>query len=131
MVVAANADGEHNSSNDTQPRQQQHSLVDLAPTILRNACAGMCFWACQRGMRMCGEREAGSQSQAAAAAVGAYARLQEGEGQDSSCYVREYRGTARLLRDCAATAVLHSDMAQVLEGLDRQLAMFDAALQRV
>jgi hypothetical protein len=40
----------HETHHDDHER---HSLIDLAPNILRNICAGMCYWSCQRGMDLC------------------------------------------------------------------------------
>ncbi|KAH8913027.1 hypothetical protein BR93DRAFT_872478 [Coniochaeta sp. PMI_546] len=99
---------------------QQHSLVDLAPNILRNACAGLCYWACQRGIDIV-ERQSGSP------AVQAYTRRGGGDEEQ----VNVYKETAQLLRDCVATAVSHKDTAKVLERLDGQLTSLEASLERL
>jgi hypothetical protein len=100
----------------TGAHQQQHSLVDLAPNILRNACAGLCFWACQRGIDLWSRQ--GHQPHA----LHAYVR---GRGGSEEEQVRMYRETAQLLRDCVATAVSHRDTGQVLRRLDGQRALLD------
>lgn len=98
---------------------QQHSLVDLAPSILRNACTGLSFWACQRGLDIW-------ERQGASFAFQAYARNECSKEEQ----VKMYRETAQLLRDCVATAVSHKDTVQVLERLDRHRALLETLLER-
>lgn len=97
----------------------QHSLVDLAPNILRNACAGLCFWACQRGIDIC-------EGRGRSFAFHAYA----GKGGRKERHAEMYKNTAQLLRDCVATAVSHKDTMQVLQRLDGQRALLDNLLQQ-
>ncbi len=112
-------------------RDQQdkpHTLIDLAPNPLRNACAGMCFWSCQRGSEFCrrpppillypsstgdltGRRDAGSD------------RWRR--------HINTYAETARVLRDAVATATSHHDTAQVLERLDKQRALLETKLNNI
>jgi hypothetical protein len=99
---------------------QQHSLVDLAPNILRNACAGLSFWACQRGINIW-ERQGGSH------AFQAYARNERSKEEQ----VKMYKEIAQLLRDCVATAVSHKDTVQVLERVDCQRALLETLLERL
>jgi transcription factor-like protein/Zn(2)-Cys(6) binuclear cluster domain-containing protein len=98
----------------------QHSLVDFAPNALRNICAGLCFWACQRAIDTC-ERWTPS------IAFQAYTRKVGSKEQQ----VKTYRETAQLLRDSVATAVSHKDTAQVLERLDGQRALLETLLERI
>jgi len=51
-------------------------------------------------------------------------------GHDEAKQVRGYKETAQLLRDAAATAVSHKDTLRVLERVDRQRALLDAALEQ-
>ncbi|CAL5875071.1 uncharacterized protein PFLUO_LOCUS9375 [Penicillium psychrofluorescens] len=97
---------------------ERHSLIDLAPTVLRNTCAGMCFWSCQRGIELCNR---GSPS---------LLRSPHENNGDDRCkrHVQTYVETAQLLRDTAATATSHRDTAQILERLDKQRALLDSSL---
>ena len=102
-----------------------HSLIDLAPTPLRNVCTGTCFWSCQRGiefcrrpppilLHICSTRDLTSRRCA---------------GSDNlRRHVNTYAETARLLRDAAATATSHHDTARVLERLDKQRALLETKL---
>ena len=96
-----------------------HSLVDLAPTALRNICAGLCFWACQRGIDICEHRGGPLATQV---------YLREGSSKEEQ--VKLYKETAHLLRDSVATATSHKHTAQVLERLDQQRALLQTLLER-
>ncbi|KAJ5815505.1 hypothetical protein N7474_007282 [Penicillium riverlandense] len=96
----------------------RHSLVDLAPSVLRNACAGLCFWSCQRGIELCNR---GTPS--------LLRSTHENNGDDRfNRHVQTYVEAAQLLRDTAAKASSHRDTAQILERLDKQLALLDSRL---
>jgi hypothetical protein len=97
---------------------ERHSLIDLAPNILRNICAGMCYWSCQRGIDL-GDS-------------GPPRLLQSRHANDSEEIlkrkVRNYVEIAQLLRDAAATATSHRDTAHVLERIDKQRELLDSRL---
>ncbi|KAJ5176366.1 uncharacterized protein N7482_002243 [Penicillium canariense] len=95
---------------------ERHSLIDLAPSVLRNICAGMCFWSCQRGIELCNR---GSPT--------LLRSTHENNGDDGfKRHVQTYVETAQLLRDTAATATSHQDTAQILERIDKQRALLDS-----
>ncbi|KAL7822593.1 hypothetical protein V8C26DRAFT_389411 [Trichoderma gracile] len=103
----------------TQPRS--HSLVNLAPSIARNICAGLCFWICERGKQALGH---GSPS-----ATMARSQNRQKEAQPAKQDVNDYREAAQQLRSAVATATSHRDTEQVLDRLDKQIALFEAALE--
>lgn len=95
---------------------KRNSLVDLA-LFIRNTCAGMCFWSCQRGIELCRRRTPSLlQFRGPASARG------DGIGNEKR-HIDTYVETAQLLRDAVATATSHRDTTQVLEGLDKQRAL--------
>jgi hypothetical protein len=94
-------------------------LIDLAPKVLRNICAGMCYWSCLRGIDLVNS--------------GSLPRLlrssHENDGDDGvKRQILNYVEMARLLRDTAATATSHQDTAQILERIDKQRALLDSRL---
>lgn len=98
---------------------ERHSLIDLAPKVLRNICAGMCYWSCLRGIDLVNS--------------GSLPRLlrssHENDGDDGAKrQILNYVEIARLLRDTAATATSHQDTAQILERIDKQRALLDSRL---
>lgn len=95
---------------------KRNSLIDLAPFV-RNTCAGMCFWSCQRGMELC-RRGAPSSLQ-----FSGPASAQGDEMGNKKRHINTYVETAQLLRDAVATATSHRDTMQVLERLDKQRAL--------
>jgi hypothetical protein len=96
----------------------RYALTDLAPNILRNACAGTSYWICQRGIDTFARYDKPSGQK--------YVR-EEGMGKEQ---VKRYQETASVLRDAAAVAVSHQDTAKVIERVDRQRARLDDALER-
>lgn len=97
---------------------ERHSLIDLAPSVLRNICAGMCFWSCQRGIELCNR-----------GCPSLLRSTHENNGYDGfKRHVQTYVETAQLLRDTAATATSHQDTAQILERLDKQRELLDSRL---
>jgi len=112
---------EAETGGSTAAHQQQHGLIDLAPNILRNACAGFCYWTCQRGIDICGRQDDRPH------AFQAYARSGGSKEERAKMWMKE----AQLLRDCVATAVSHKDTAQVLKRLDHQLGLLQALLERL
>ncbi|GFG24138.1 hypothetical protein IFM61606_04038 [Aspergillus udagawae] len=97
---------------------ERRSLINLAPNILRNICAGMCYWSCQRGIDLCDS--------------GPPRLLQCRHANDREEIlkrkVRNYVEIAQLLRDAAATATSHRDTAHVLERIDKQRELLDSRL---
>jgi hypothetical protein len=102
---------------------KRHSLIDLAP-VLRNICAGMCFWSCQRGIGFCrcGLPSLLQQS---------HLRGHTSGGGDKKRHINTYAESAQLLRDAVATATSHKDTAQVLERLDKQRDLLKAELSDI
>jgi hypothetical protein len=96
---------------------KQKSLIDLAPLALRNACAGLCFWACQRGIKA---------TQISRTGIPLGRRGHPGNVQKHPALA--YLESARLLRDSAAKATSHRDTADILERLDKQIALLQAEL---
>ncbi len=87
---------------------QEYSLVDLAPSIVRDICKGLCVWTCFRGKKLLREGELGG-----------------GRGSTTTRVVGDrvagYRRVAGLLRDAVATAVSHVDTEQIVGYLDGQI----------
>ncbi|ETS06650.1 hypothetical protein M419DRAFT_126082 [Trichoderma reesei RUT C-30] len=113
---------QHSATSNRGVVAQTHSysLVDLAPSIARDICAGLCFWICERGKQALGH---GSPS---ATIARSQRRLKE--AQPAKQDVNDYRKAARQLRSAVATATSHRDTEQVLDRLDKQTALFEAAL---
>lgn len=98
---------------------KRHSLIDLAPFV-RNTCAGMCFWSCQRGIELC-RRGTPNLLQFPNSWGPTSTR---GDGiNNKKRHIDSYVETTQLLRDAVATATSHKDTAQVLERLDKQRAL--------
>jgi hypothetical protein len=101
-----------------QQEHERHSLINLAPNILRNICAGMCYWSCQRGIDLCDS--------------GPPRLLQSRHANDREEIlkqkVRNYVEIAQLLREAAATAISHRDTAHILERIDKQRKVLDSRL---
>ncbi|KAI5460126.1 hypothetical protein BGZ63DRAFT_490464 [Mariannaea sp. PMI_226] len=93
-----------------------HSLADLAPTIVRNAFAGTCFWTCVRGQELL-ERNVPSPMGLPRPIPGDASSLKQ---QRISDYLR----VAETLRDAVVTAVSHKDTRQGVERVDEQLSAF-------
>ena len=99
------------------PDNTQHSLVDMAPSILRNICAGVCFWTCTHGKELLQARP-GSMTRFKLLPSSGSAESGETDVQDR---VRKYIEIAGTLRDVVATATSHKDTYKVLDRLDTQL----------
>ena len=96
---------------------KRHSLIDLAPLALRNACAGLCFWACQRGIKS---------MQLSRTGIPLGRMGHPGNAQKHPAHA--HLESARLLRDSAAKATSHRDTGDVLERLEKQIALLQAEL---
>ncbi|TFB05405.1 hypothetical protein CCMA1212_003046 [Trichoderma ghanense] len=107
------------SNRGVVAQNHSHSLVDLAPSIARNICAGLCFWICERGKKVLGH---GSPSTTIARS-----QTRQKEAQSAKQDVNDYIEAARQLRSAVATATSHRDTEQVLDRLDKQIALFEAA----
>ena len=83
------------------------ALVDLAPSILRDICVGLCVWTCARGRKALQE-----------SVQGIY-RVREGADR-----WKGYLDVVSLLRRVAAGAVSHCDTASRLAMLDGQVTSF-------
>ncbi|KAJ5096807.1 hypothetical protein N7456_007528 [Penicillium angulare] len=104
------------NQHDIHENGNEFSLVDLAPLALRNVCAGLCFWICQRGITAIQRGSAQIQTQ------------MQVQTQTQKQMMESYIENARLLRDTAAKAVSHRDTGDVLERLDKQVALFEEQL---
>jgi hypothetical protein len=93
-------------------KNEQHSLVDLAPNVIRNACAGTCFWLCHRRTKLCLRH----------LPTAHLPRNNHGE-QEGRPHINPYATAAKQLRDAASTATSHSDTMQIVEYLDTQRAL--------
>ena len=104
---------------------KRQSLIDLAPLALRNVCAGLCFWTCQRGIETGHHGSAGpvQYSNTQARSNRKKARINCGEHP-----IHAHLENARLLRDAAAKATSHRDTADILKRLDREIALLKAEL---
>ncbi|RHZ47230.1 Zn(II)2Cys6 transcription factor [Aspergillus thermomutatus] len=96
---------------------KQHSLIDLAPLALRNACAGLCFWTCQRGINS-------TQLSTTRAPLGRRGPPENSQKHPAHAHIEN----AQLLRDAAAKATSHRDTAEILERLDKQIALLKAEM---
>jgi Fungal specific transcription factor domain len=105
--------------------EKRHSLIDLAPSALRNICAGMCFWSCQRGIEFC--RRAPPILLHFSSTRDRTSRRCAGI-DNKKRHINTYIETAQLLRDAVATATSHHDTAHVLERLDKQRALLKTEL---
>lgn len=96
----------------------KHSLVDLAPNIVRNIFAGLCVWTSIRGKRLAGDSSISSPFVIRTKGV-------REDGDDArKRMLWEYVDTAKLLRGTAAKAVSHRDTEKRLEGVDGFLKPF-------
>ncbi|KAL5094529.1 hypothetical protein Trisim1_007114 [Trichoderma cf. simile WF8] len=100
---------------------QSHSLIDLAPSIARDICAGLCYWTCERGKRVFRHGSSGFTN------IRPRNRQQEGKSEKDQRKpdVNDYREGAKEFRSAVATATSHRDTEYVLERLDKQIASFE------
>ncbi|GAM34288.1 hypothetical protein TCE0_015f01763 [Talaromyces pinophilus] len=104
--------------DDSGHTTKRHSLVDLAPNILRNICAGMCYWSAQRGIELC------QRGPSELLRISRHRSMGKDDGGDMKFQiVSTYIETASLLRETAATATSHNQTKQVLERIDHQLGL--------
>ncbi|KAL7937744.1 hypothetical protein V8C35DRAFT_187828 [Trichoderma chlorosporum] len=103
---------------------RSHSLIDLAPSITRNLCAGLCFWICERGKKVLRH---GSPS---LTIIHPKNRQQEARNEKDQRKqdVSDYREAAKEFRSAVATATSHRDTECVLQRLDKQIASFEEAV---
>lgn len=100
---------------------QSHSLIDLAPSIARDICAGLCFWTCGRGKKVFRHGSSGL------ANIRPRNRQQEAKNETDQRKqnVNDYRESVKEFRSAVATATSHRDTEYVLERLDKQIASFE------
>ena len=109
---------------------RRHSLIDLAPFVLRNACAGLCFWSCQRGIEMC-RRGPSSLLKSSHRRGHSSGSRDSTEKKGKEPHIQSYVETAQVFRDSVATATSHQDTARVLDGLDKQRALLQAEVDKI
>jgi hypothetical protein len=98
---------------------KQHSLVDLAPLALRNVCAGLCYWSCQH---------LNDSNSTRISKTPALLDRMEARPDDQNHKMDDRIQNAKLLRDTAAKAISHRDTADILERIDKQIAIFEEKL---
>ncbi|KAF4439106.1 hypothetical protein F53441_12657 [Fusarium austroafricanum] len=93
-----------------------YSLIDLAPSVLRNICAGTCYWLSERGLRLLSGdmpiRPAGIE-------------IQNGESRTKGYLMKaagNFMNAAVTLRDAVETAGSHMDTLAMVEQLDKQIS---------
>ncbi|RFU80137.1 fungal transcriptional regulatory [Trichoderma arundinaceum] len=103
---------------------QSYSLFDLAPSIARDICAGLCFWICERGKNVLRH---GSPSVTHVHPKNRHREAKAGKDKtkQDAC---EYMKAAKEFRSAVATATSHRDTKYVLERLDKQIVSFEEAL---
>ncbi|KAK9236478.1 hypothetical protein V1525DRAFT_406956 [Lipomyces kononenkoae] len=96
----------------------QKSLADLAPQMVRNICAGACFWICLRGKAtFSGE----------VLNVIQFGTTPNGEDTRKTT-MENYVRAAKLLREAVGTAISHKDTEQVLENIDKPIALLEEGI---
>jgi hypothetical protein len=115
---------QYSATMDGHATANGHSLIDLAPSIARDICAGLCFWICERGKTVLRH---GSPS---ITNIHPKNRQREAESEKDQRKkdVDDYMKTAKKLRSAVATATSHRDTKFVLERLDKQITSFEEAL---
>jgi hypothetical protein len=99
----------------------QRSLVDLAPLALRNVCAGLCYWSCENLNDI-------DSTQKYKTCAPLDRRQPQLDGPNQA--MDDIMQNVKLLRDTAAKATSHRDTADVLERLNKQVAMLEEKLSR-
>ncbi|KAJ6003766.1 hypothetical protein N7522_006458 [Penicillium canescens] len=110
-----------NTIKEYRPGDQysEKPLVDLAPSILRNVCAGLCCWVCSRGMESLELHEPQVPDIHSSSREGRLQTL----GKDAKAQRRaDYAELAKTFRDSVAAASSHRDTKQIVEHLDDQIA---------
>ncbi|KAF5136900.1 Depudecin biosynthesis cluster-specific transcription activator DEP6 [Metarhizium anisopliae] len=108
-------------------RRGTHTLVDLAPNILRDICAGLGVWASIRGTKLIkGE----SVSSPYVIKIKGW-REPAGAEDAKKRKLWEYLDTAKLFRSTVARAVSHKDTDKTLERVDEFLGPFMDDLEQM
>jgi hypothetical protein len=102
---------------DDSGHTKRHSLVDLAPNILRNICAGMSYWSAQRGIELC------QRGPSELLRIRHRSTEKDNGGDMKFQIVSTYIEAASLLRETVATATSHNETKRVLERIDHQLGL--------
>lgn len=89
-----------------------HSLIDLAPHILRDICAGVCTWVCLRGQEL--------HHRGLLIASGEMRAESEEEHLELLRAVH-YTEAATTLRNAVATATSHKDTEQMVAHLNKEV----------
>ncbi|KAH8693656.1 hypothetical protein BGW36DRAFT_429696 [Talaromyces proteolyticus] len=98
----------------------QYFVIDLSPDILRNLCAGACYWLCIRCKTLScrGFLPIPQPNSSLSERDG---REQDGADADVR-YIKGYIETAKQLRDGVAVAKSHKDTEKIVARLDEQLS---------
>lgn len=108
-------------------RRGTHTLVDLAPNILRDICAGLGVWVSIRGTKLIkGE----SVSSPYVIKIKGW-REPAGAEEAKKRKLWEYLDTAKLFRSTVARAVSHKDTDKTLERVDEFLGPFMDNLEQM
>ncbi|TPX12583.1 uncharacterized protein E0L32_000760 [Thyridium curvatum] len=94
-----------------------YPLVDLAPEILRNICAGTSYWLTERGKRLMAQ----DMSRGASTNTETQDRASHGAGSLTEG-IQSFVAGATTLRDVLPAAGSHRDTSQLIERLDEQLS---------
>lgn len=89
-------------------------LVDLAPSILRNICAGMCIWVCLHAEKLI-LREPSDVSRGGSGS-------EDCENSTDKSRIKMYVKAAQTLRDTIAASSSHGDTVKILTRLDNQIS---------
>ncbi|KAJ3453136.1 hypothetical protein MRS44_018791 [Fusarium solani] len=101
-----------------------YSLIDAAPQMLRNICAGTCFWMCLRGQ---GPPRLHSPFLKHSADPKQRGDDDRGGSSDNR-HVRNHLDAAQSLREAVAAASSHQDTAGRLAQLDGQIELLQSRL---
>ncbi|KGO71074.1 hypothetical protein PITC_080110 [Penicillium italicum] len=92
-------------------------LIDLAPSILRNICAGTCIWICLRAEKLVPREPFELLHEVSHGGSG----REHCENSTDKSRITVYVKAAKTLRDTVATASSHSDTVKILTRLDNQI----------
>lgn len=105
--------------------ETRHSLADLAPIIVGNIFAGICFWTCTHGKDVLLRR---FHSITRFKLLQSPGNTVSGE-RDIQERVRRYVKSAEMLRDAVAIATSHNDTSKILDRLEKQLRSLEEDFQ--
>jgi hypothetical protein len=99
-------------SYDKERNDGTHALVDLAPNIIRDICAGLCVWTSIRGKKLVDGPDISHPYLVRAKTL---AGVDDAKRQ----VLREYLATTEVFRNSAMRATSHEDTQVTLERINR------------